>query len=93
MIGCALALVKQIGCDLALVKQHMEYQRLQEFHQSRPCATGMEPMRVQFSSCLAPSGVHNASQCGIAAVAVSPHIGRSIRVVGVSSLTPTFSVS
>ena len=82
-----------IGCDLALVKQHMEYQRLQEFHQSvrdrsgtNACAVCFLPGSKRCSQCKSVS-------CGIAAVAVSPHIGRGIRVAGVSSLTPTFSVS
>ena len=49
-------------------------------------------MRVWFAFCLAPSDVHSVSQCGAAAVAASLHIGQSIKVVDVSSLTSTSSV-
>ena len=50
-----------------------------------PYATGIDPIRVWFVFCLAPSDVHSVSQCGTAAVAASLHIGQSIKVVNVST--------
>ena len=44
-------------------------------------------MCVWSALCLDPRGALSASQCGTAAVSVSLHIGRSTRVVDVSSST------